>query len=110
MKKLQSKIENSWVEIVTVTVTEEEVAILNSKDISDTETKLILGNKINTENRSLATETDAVLATSLYNSVKPSLEESDVYELIAIDLFIDTVKTTGILNYKINGEHKQISF
>jgi hypothetical protein len=110
MKILQSKIENNWVEFIPVAITKEEADIINSKDALDIEAKLILQNKINTKNKKSANEADVILATSLYNNIKPTLLESDVYELMSINLFTDNEKTSGALDYKINNQHLQIRF
>lgn len=110
MKTLQSKIENNWIEIIPVNITSEELTILNSKDVLNIESKLVLQNKIMTDSKISANEADVIIANSLYNSIKPVLIESDVYELIEINLFINKEKTSGVLSYKLNDVYKQYKF
>lgn len=54
----------------------------------------------------MATAADVTNANAKYNLVKPTLKDTDVYQLISIDM----VDNKGILNCRVNGEHKQIRF
>jgi hypothetical protein len=47
---------------------------------------------------------------SIYQSVKPTIEEGSTYEFIGMNCSQDGVKSWGILNCRINGEHIQIRF
>ena len=111
MKNLQSIEEGKWIELVSVELTETEQAILLSTNSDDFESKLALSEKIKTESKKSVSATIASKAKSKYNEIKPSLKETDVYQLIAADfVYDDTNNTSGILNYRLNEEHKQVRF
>lgn len=107
MKNLQSILEGTWIELKQVTLTEEQIALLTSDDAQD---KTDLMSEIKSQREVTATKSDADLAVSKYNEVKPALETTDVYELIAMDVVITEETLSGILNCRVNGEHKQIRF
>ena len=107
MKNLQSTIEGTWIEIKQVTLTEEQIALLTSVN-SQAKTDLMA--EIKSQREVAATKSDTDLAVSKYNEVKPALETTDVYELIAMDVVVTEETLLGILNCRVNGEHKQIRF
>ena len=47
---------------------------------------------------------------AFYESKKPELKEGDEYQLIAMDITERGDVYTGILNCRVNGDHKQIRF
>lgn len=109
MKNLQSIEEGKWVEQVSVQLTDAEKALLESFDHSDE--KLALIEKIKTDSKKSVSATIASKAKAKYNEIKPSLKQTDVYELISADFqYNDTNIVLGILNCRVNGEHKQIRF
>jgi len=109
MKNLQSIEEGKWIECVSVQLTDAEKLLLDSTDYSDE--KLALIEKIKIDIKKSVSATIASKAKSKYNEIKPSLKETDVYQLIAADFVYDDVNiTSGILNCRINGEHKQVRF
>ena len=109
MKNLQSIEEGKWIESVSVQLTNEEQLLLDSADHSDE--KLALIEKIKTDSKKSVSATIASKAKSKYNEIKQSLKETDVYELIAADfVYDDSNITSGILNCRVNGEHKQVRF
>lgn len=110
MKNLQSTIEGTWVEIKPVILTEEQKTLRVSLNKSDREAKIALIEEIKSQREVAPKKTDKTLAVSKYNEVKPALKETDVYELIAMDIVVSEKLTTGILNCRINGEHKQLRF
>jgi hypothetical protein len=107
MKNLQSKIEGTWIELKQVQLTEEQINILKS---GDTEAQTTLNLQIKKQIEGVAEESDILISNVKYAEIKPLLRDTDVYELITIDISIDAEKTTGILNCRVNGEHKQIRF
>jgi hypothetical protein len=108
MKNLQSTTEGTWVELKQVELTEEQKTLLQSKKESDKEAIKALFAEIKALREVEAQEEDAVLAQAKYEAIKLSLKlkETDVYQLISFNIS----NNTGILNYRINGEHKQIRF
>lgn len=109
MKNLQSIEEGKWVELVSIQLTDAEKLVLESPEKSDE--KLALIEKIKTDSKKSVSATIASKAKSKYNEIKPSLKETDVYELIAADFMYDDANiTSGILNCRINEEHVQIRF
>ncbi len=110
MKNLQSTIEGNWIEIKPVILTEEQRTLMMSQEESDMGAKQALMIEIKTQREVTADSEDVLLAETKYAEVKPILKETEVYELIAMDLVIDELKLSGILNCRVNGEHKQIRF
>lgn len=55
-------------------------------------------------------ELQAEELNSLYSTIKPSLEESDTYSFIAMDVTQEGSSFWGILNCRVNGEHIQVRF
>lgn len=109
MKNLQSIEEGKWVEIVSVSLTEEEKTLLVSTNPADKEAKEALILEVQAKATTAASKKDAAIAKAKYEEVKPVLEEGETYEFIAMDIVLgETV--SGILNFRINGEHKQIRF
>lgn len=103
MKYLQSTVEGTWIEIKQVSLTAEQMSILKSGD-SNAQTNLRL--QIKEQRESIASEEDVTACNAKYVEIKPTLKESDVYELISFDITDDS----GILNCRVNGEHRQIRF
>jgi hypothetical protein len=110
MKNLQSHIEGTWIELVQVELTEKEQTLLMSKEESDKEAKVKLLEKIKTEREKPASKEDAELVQKLYEGIKPKLEEGQTYELIAMNASFSEKRISGIINFRVNGEHKQIRF
>lgn len=106
MKNLQSTTEGTWIEINQVSLTREQIALLNSEKESDKDAIKTLIAEIKSLREVNAKEEDILIAQSKYQEIKPVLKETDVYELISFDI----AGINGILNYRVNGEHKQIRF
>ncbi|MEX1383649.1 hypothetical protein [Lutibacter sp.] len=107
MKNLQSTTEGTWIELKQVELTEDQKALLKSKN---KEVKKTLMEEIKALREVNATVKDTKSAKSKYNSIKPSLESDDVYELISADMVSIDNNLSGILNFRLNGKHKQIRF
>jgi hypothetical protein len=112
MKKLQSVTEGMWVELKNVQPTKEEMELLNSKEEKDIEAKRELLDVLKSKREVEASSEDVVIAQVKYDEVKPKLSDKDVYSLIAFDITIadNGKKLSGILNCRVNTEHKQIRF
>ena len=106
-----STIEEQWNEMVNVILTDAQKQLLTSINATDTADKQVIV-KYMQDNRQ-KTITDAgtleVLAAE-YLKLKPTLNDGDVYQLIACDVSLsDALKVmSSILNCRINGEHKQV--
>jgi hypothetical protein len=110
MKNYQSTTEGIWIEILPVQLTKEQKTLMMSTKEEDREAKKSLIESIKTQREgSVDTEKEDKLKV-FYNSVKPELNQEDVYQLISIDISEKEDKFIGILNCRINGEHKQIRF
>jgi hypothetical protein len=107
MKRYKSTHEDSWIELLNVTITEEQKSILASEN-SDAinELKQLISQQSQNEVSAGLKET----LINFYNSIKPELKENDKYELISIDIMETNNIFKGILNCRINNEHKQIRF
>lgn len=110
MKNLQSTEEGTWIEIVFVELTEAEQFLLDSNESMDIEAKEALNERILLNKQKPASEEDAKFAQDLYEEVKPELREGDEYKFLAMSLFVDGETKTGILNCRVNEDHKQIRF
>ena len=109
MKNLQSIEEGKWVELLPITLTDSEKVLLLSKEESDAKTALV--EKVKTDSKKSVSATIASKAKVKYNEIKPSLKDADTYEFIAADFIFDNSNiTSGVLNCRINGEHKQVRF
>jgi hypothetical protein len=104
MKTYQSTTEGTWVEILKVKLTEEQKAIL----LSDDDKKDLLS-LIKSQREAVVPEGKAAELIYFYNTIKPVLKETDVYQLISADL-LEATPFQGILNCRVNGEHTQIRF
>lgn len=109
MKNLQSIEEGKWVELVSTPLTEEQIALLSSKKSEDKQAKEALIAEIQGKGTKAASKADAAVAKAKYEEVKPTLEEGETYHFIAMDILLGE-SASGILNFRINGEHKQIRF
>ena len=101
MKTYMSYVEGVWEEKQTPVLTEEQLLIIEGED-SVEKTELIASLK---ENLIVNVE-DTTELVALYNAHKPVLKEEDTYSFICMDVF----GSNGILNCRVNGEHKQIRF
>lgn len=110
MKQFQSTTEGTWIELNPVELTQEQKTLLMSREESDRESQKTLREEIKSLRESVVSEEVSGELGSFYLSVKPELKETDVYQLISIDLSERTGGFTGILNCRVNGEHKQIRF
>jgi hypothetical protein len=49
-------------------------------------------------------------AQVIYEAKKPTLKETDTYQLIAVNMQLVDTNGNGIINCRINGEHIQVRF
>jgi hypothetical protein len=110
MKNYQSTTEGNWIELLPFQLTKEQIDLMRSNKEEDNVAKQELSALIKSKREgSVATKKKNELK-SFYDSVKPELNQEDVYQLISIDISEKEDKFIGILNCRINGEHKQIRF
>jgi len=101
MKKYKALNESSWVEIIDVTITEDEALIFNSGTEEE-----IAALKEEIKIRSTPIEVPAeelVGVLAVYNEYKPTLKEGDVYSLTSFDIAMSGEKRMGAYNYVLNG-------
>lgn len=110
MKKLQSILEGTWVEVMPITLTQEQLELISSTAESDREAQEALQSAIQAQSEVSASSEDASFAEAVYSANKPVLEDGDTYQFISVDMTLDTGVTRGIINCRVNGEHKQIRF
>ena len=109
MKNLKSNTEGVWIETKPMIFTEEQKSLMMSKKESDKEDKIALMGKIKAESEVTPDELILALAIAKYNYLKPVVSETGTYELIGCNMSIGD-RITGIINCRVNGEHKQIRF
>lgn len=110
MKNYQSTVEGSWVEIVSVQLTEAEKALMISTKPEDAEAKKALMERIKSEREVSVKRTEVTKLTSFYESKKPALKETDTYQFISANLSGVDGNYKGIINCRVNGEHIQVRF
>ena len=110
MKTIQSTVETIWKEIVKVELTSEEITLMRSMNEEDEVAKKSLIDRVKSERElELDVETSSI-AQAIYESKKPTLKETDTYQLIAVDMQLEGEVGKGIINCRVNEEHKQIRF
>jgi hypothetical protein len=110
MKNLQSIEEGTWKEIVQVELTKAEEFLLESNEQMDIEAKEALNAKILKDKEKPASKADAKMANDFYATIKPELKEGDEYKFLVMNMFVDGDNKIGILNCRVNEDHKQIRF
>lgn len=108
MKNFQSKTEGIWTKILPIQLTDEQKELLLSTKDEDKDAKKILAQEISVQMNGVPTSEETTQLNSLYDSIKPELKEDDSYQLLSINVLGDELN--GILNCRVNGEHKQIRF
>jgi hypothetical protein len=102
MKNL-TLVNNEWKQRIVVELSVQEQALLFDLDESKREEQQILADRIASESMVTASPEDAIAAQALYDQYK--IEGAD---LIAVDISLPS--GSGIINCRVNGEHKQIRF
>jgi regulatory protein YycI of two-component signal transduction system YycFG len=110
MKTYQSTTEGQWIELKGVQLTKEQRDLMRSRNETDREAQAQLSDEIKSQREGEVPTQKKNELKAFYDSVKPELKEGDNYELISIDLSEKEDKLVGILNCRINGEHKQVRF
>jgi hypothetical protein len=109
MENFQSKEEGKWVKVNRVELTDSEQTLLKSTKDEDKSAKIKLIEDIKIKTYTNLSTTKSKMLIGIYENFKPALKEGDVYQLIGIDISVGD-KISGILNCRINSEHKQIRF
>lgn len=111
MANYQSTTEGSWIELLKVELKDEQETLLMSTDEADVDAQKELREQIKAKKEGEVQETKATKLTTFYQGIKPELKEEDTYQLISADVSEKQEGAfTGILNCRVNGEHKQIRF
>ena len=110
MKVIQSTVETIWKEIVKVELTAEEKSLILSTKEEDKVAKKELMDRLKSERElELDVETSDI-AQAIYEANKPTLKSTDTYQLIAVDMQLEGKVGKGIINCRVNEEHRQIRF
>jgi hypothetical protein len=111
MKNYQSTIESTWIELLPVELTEAQIELLKSTQETDAEAKSDLIKEIKESREGEISSELTEKLNTVYTSLKPELKEKDVYQLISADFSEKSENVfTGIINFRLNTEHKQIRF
>jgi hypothetical protein len=111
MKNYQSTIEKNWVELFTVELTKTQIELLKSTQETDAEAKSDLIKEIKESREGEISSELSEKLNTVYTSLKPELKEEDVYQLISADFSEKSENVfTGIINFRLNADHKQIRF
>jgi hypothetical protein len=114
MKKIQLN-DEGWKERfpIILSTQEEEILQMDKETVDkDERLKTQLTDAIDKIKsfRQPAEQTDIDKATIVYNKYKPTLAVGDEYQLISFDCNLSDTIAKGILNCRVNGDHKQIRF
>ena len=107
MKQFESIVEGTWVEVKQVQLTEEQKTLLMSREESDKDAKLALAQELKSQREGAVDAAKSAELVAFYESKKPELKAEDVFQLITADV---NESFNGIINFRVNGEHKQIRF
>lgn len=107
MKNFKSTIEGQWLEVIPVELSKEQKSILRKREFESEEFKE-LQEYIANNHLKPASEEDVLILNNAYKKYKPTLKETDVYELISVNIALTDKGGRGIINCRVNGEHKQI--
>jgi len=104
--------ENIWNELTSVNITEEENAIINSEDLNLKSKKFELIKSIKDRQIKVLSKEDLLNIKTKYIELKNSLnlDKKDTYIFISSTILCNNNIYTGIINYNINKEHKQLRF
>ena len=107
MKNFKSNIEGQWLEMVPLELSNEQKGILMKRQFESEEFKQVQ-EYISNNSTKPASEEDALILNNAYNKYKPTLKDTDTYELISVNITLTDTGGRGIINCRVNGEHKQI--
>jgi Spy/CpxP family protein refolding chaperone len=107
MKHIETTDGINWKQINNISLTKEQIDIL--KD-AESEAASALRAELNTNRYTVLSAEESVVAKAKYDELKPEVKETEQYQLIAVNMMLDGDATSGIINYRVNGDHKQIRF
>jgi hypothetical protein len=110
MKNYISTSTGVWSELVPVYLTEYQKQILQSNDPSLKEEREALLRKIASERSVSVSQSIASELNAIYDRIKPTVRDGDVFYYVAMSACFRNQGYSGILNYRINNEQKQIRF
>jgi hypothetical protein len=111
MKNYQSTIEGTWVQLLPIELTEAQLELLKSTEETDAEAKSELITEIKELKEGEVSSELSEELNKVYTSLRPELKKEDVYQLISADFSEKSENVfTGIINFRVNTEHKQIRF
>jgi hypothetical protein len=111
MNRYNSTSEFVWVKFLQTQLSDEERQILHPRSKSTPAEIAAARAAIDSRSRIPATEQETERLNTFYNNIKPTLKEDQVYSLISVDITESTNGAyRGILNCRINGEHRQVRF
>jgi hypothetical protein len=107
MKHIETTDGITWKQINNISITKEQSDIL--KD-AESEAASALRAELNANRYTVLSAEESVVAKAKYDELKPEVKETDQYHLIAVNMMLDGDATSGIINCRVNGDHKQIRF
>jgi hypothetical protein len=110
MKNFEKIGDGAWSKNNVPVLTEEQRALLASKDEADAEAKAEVNAYIASNMRVEATAEEVVILDATYEANKPELKENDTYSFIHCAMSLKDDKAMGLINCRINGEHTQVRF
>jgi hypothetical protein len=110
MKYYGSYEENTWFEYLNTDLTQELMLLQQLKvEQNHDEIKNIMA-EIKAKKEGPVDAGKTQILNDIYASKKPELKEGDNYSYISMDISEDGGNYWGILNYRIDGNHRQFRF
>jgi hypothetical protein len=107
MYNIQSTTEGQWNKVNKIVLTEAQKELLSSSENLQAKQELL--QELELAKLTPLSQTESEKYIELYLKHKPVLKVNDEYQLISCNITIYR-KTSGIINCRVNGEHKQIRF
>lgn len=110
MKNYQSTEEGIWIEVLNPDLTQEFALLQELLAEQQYEAARDVQNAIKVQREGTVPEEKLTDLNVLYQTHKPEIPDGISYQLIAMDISEIDGEFGGILNCRVNGEHKQIRF
>lgn len=110
MKKLISKNEGVWFEETIVPVSEGQINLIRSREDSDATARQELLDSLYSQRYSTPDTESLNIAQTKYDELIQSEMEGLSYSLIKCIMKIENGVARGIINLRVDNEHKQIRF
>lgn len=110
MKNYQSTNEGIWIEVLNPDLTQEFALLHELLAEQQYEAANDVQNAIKIQREGAVSEEKLTELNTVYQTHKPKIPDGISYQLIAMDVSEIEGEFRGILNCRVDGEHKQVRF